>query len=80
LVTVAAVAGGTYLLAQRLAGPIRVMRSSLDELAHGRYDYRINDPRTDEIGQLFAEFDRTAAALERRHEQPDATPSAAKTK
>ena len=80
LVTVAAVAGGTYLLAQRLAGPIRVMRSSLDELAHGRYDYRINDPRTDEIGQLFAEFDRTAAALERRHEHPDATPSAAKTK
>ena len=41
LVTVAAVAGGTYLLAQRLAGPIRVLRNSLDELAHGRYDYRI---------------------------------------
>jgi eukaryotic-like serine/threonine-protein kinase len=80
LVTVAAVAGGTYLLAQRLAGPIRVMRSSLDELAHGRYDYRINDPRTDEVGQLFAEFDRTAAALEKRHEHVDAAPGAAKTK
>jgi len=80
LVTVAAVACATYLLAQRLAGPIRVMRSSLDELAHGRYDYRINDPRTDEIGQLFAEFDRTAAALEKRHEHVDAAPGAAKTK
>ncbi len=80
LVTVAAVAGGTYLLAQRLAGPIRVLRSSLDELAHGRYDYRISDPRTDEIGQLFAEFDRTAEALEKRHEHPDGTQGAAKTK
>ena len=79
-VTVAAVAGGTYLLAQRLAGPIRVLRSSLDELAHGRYDYRIGDPRTDEIGQLFAEFDRTAAALEKRHEHADAAQSAATTK
>jgi len=80
LVTVAAVAAGTYLLAQRLAGPIRVLRSSLDELAHGRYDYRIGDPRTDEIGQLFAEFDKTAAALEKRHEHADAASSAAKTK
>ncbi len=33
LVTSAAVAGGTYLLAQRLAGPIRVLRNSLKELA-----------------------------------------------
>jgi tRNA A-37 threonylcarbamoyl transferase component Bud32/HAMP domain-containing protein len=75
LVTVAAVAGGTYLLAQRLAGPIRVLRNSLDELAHGRYDYRIDDPRTDEIGELFADFDRTAEALEKRHGHADAAPS-----
>ena len=76
LVTVAAVAGGTYLLAQRLAGPIRVLRNSLDELAHGRYDYRIGDPRTDEIGELFADFDRTAEALEKRHGHADAAPGA----
>ena len=75
LVTVAAVAAGTYLLAQRMAGPIRVLRNSLDELAHGRYDYRIGDPRKDEIGELYAEFDRTAEALEKRHEQASATPS-----
>ncbi|MEP7183884.1 MAG: serine/threonine-protein kinase, partial [Betaproteobacteria bacterium] len=30
VITSAAVAGGTYLLAQRLAGPIRVLRNSLD--------------------------------------------------
>jgi len=72
LVTTAAGAGGAYLLAQRLSGPIRVLRNSLDELANGRYDYRIGDTRRDEFGELFAEFDRTAAALERRHEHATA--------
>jgi eukaryotic-like serine/threonine-protein kinase len=70
LVTIAAVGGGTYLLARRLAGPIRVLRNSLDELANGRYDYRIADKRTDELGELYADFDRTAAALEKRHDPP----------
>ncbi|MEO8506662.1 MAG: protein kinase [Betaproteobacteria bacterium] len=71
-VTVAAVAGGTYLLAQRLAVPIRVLRNSLQELANGRYDYRIADTRKDEFGELYAEFDKTAAAIEKRHEAPPA--------
>ena len=44
---------------------------SLDELANGRYDYRINDPRKDELGELYAEFVRTAAALEARHDPPN---------
>jgi serine/threonine-protein kinase len=70
VVTVAAVAGGTYLLAQRLAVPIRVLRNSLSELASGRYDYRIAETRKDEFGELYAEFDKTAAALEKRHETP----------
>ena len=68
LITSAAVAGGTYLLAQRLAGPIRVLRNSLRELANGRYDYRIADKRKDEFGELYADFDQTAADLEKRHE------------
>ena len=70
LVTIAAVGGGTYLLARGLAGPMRVLRNSLDELANGRYDYRIADKRKDELGELYAEFDRTAAALEARHDPP----------
>ncbi len=70
LVTIAAVGGGTYLLARGLAAPMRVLRNSLDELANGRYDYRINDQRKDELGELYAEFDRTAAALEARHDPP----------
>jgi eukaryotic-like serine/threonine-protein kinase len=68
LVTVAAVAAGTYFLAQRLASPARILRNSLQELANGRYDYRIADQRKDEFGELFAQFDRTAAALEQRHD------------
>jgi serine/threonine-protein kinase len=70
LVTIAAVGGGTYLLARGLSGPMRILRNSLDELANGRYDYRINDTRKDELGELYAEFDRTAAALEARHDPP----------
>ena len=78
IVTSAAVAGGTYLLAQRLAGPIRVLRNSLKELAHGHYDYRIADKRNDEFGELYSDFDQTAAALEKRHETKVA-PVAAKS-
>jgi serine/threonine-protein kinase len=76
LVTIAAVGGGTYLLARGLSGPIRVLRNSLDELANGRYDYRIADKRKDELGELYAEFDRTAAALEARHDPPQASDAA----
>ncbi len=68
VVTSAAVAGGTYFLAHRLAAPIRVLRNSLKELASGHYDYRIADKRNDEFGELYSDFDQTADALEKRHE------------
>ncbi len=70
LVTSAAGAVGVFLLARRLAGPIHVMTNSLAELAKGRYDYRIAESRKDEFGELYAAFDKTAAALEQRHEPP----------
>ncbi|MCC6198569.1 MAG: protein kinase [Burkholderiales bacterium] len=70
VITVAAVAGGTYFLAQRLAVPVRVLKNSLSELANGRLDYRIAETRKDEFGELYAEFDKTAAALEKRYETP----------
>ena len=81
LVTVAAVAAGTFLLARRIAAPIRVLKSSLDEIAHGRYDVRIGETRKDEFGELYAAFDKTAEALEARHEpaSPPAHPTAAAT-
>ena len=77
LVTSAAGAVGSYLLARRLAAPIRVLRNSLAELAKGRYDYRIAEARKDEFGELYAEFDKTAAALEERHEPPPPPAAAA---
>ena len=64
LVTIAAVAVGRYLLAKRLSAPIHVLLNSLRELANGRYDYRIAEERKDEFGEVYAEFDKTAAALE----------------
>jgi serine/threonine-protein kinase len=68
LVTTAAGAVGSFLLARRLQGPIRVLKNSFAELAKGRFDYRIAEDRTDEFGELYAAFDKTAAALEERHE------------
>ena len=70
LVTSAAGAVGVYLLARRLQEPVRVLKNSFEELAKGRYDYRIADKRTDEFGEVFAAFDKTAAAIEQRHEPP----------
>ena len=67
-VTTAAVALGSYFLARRFSGPMRVLKNSLEELGHGRYDYRIKETRRDEFGELFATFDATAAALESRHD------------
>ena len=72
LVTIAAVAVGTYLLARRLIAPLRKVKSGLDELGLGRYDVRIGEKRADELGELFGAFDRAAAALESRYDQPPA--------
>jgi len=68
LVTVAAVALGTFMLARRLSAPIHILKSAIDELAHGRYDVRIAETRTDEFGGLYRTFNKTAAALETRHD------------
>jgi serine/threonine-protein kinase len=68
LLTSAAVAAGSYVLAKRFSRPLRLLRDSLVELANGRYDYRINEERKDEFAEVFAAFDDTASALQKRHE------------
>jgi serine/threonine-protein kinase len=73
LVTIAAVAVGTWLLARRLVAPLRVVRNGLDELAAGRYDIRTGENRRDEFGEVFRAFDRAAAALESRYDAPPPT-------
>ncbi len=72
LLTSAAGALGSYFLAERLAQPLRVLRTSLGELEKGNYAWRIAEPRTDELGELYAAFDAAAAALERRQDSDSA--------
>src|SRR6185436_16843512 len=69
-VTTAAVALGSYILARRMSSAMRVLDNSLRELGRGRYDYRINETRTDEFGELYKTFDAAATALEARHDAP----------
>ena len=76
VVTSTAVAVASYLLARRLAVPLRVLRNSLEELAKGRYDYRIKEKRSDEFGELYESFDATASALQQRHEPRTKPPQA----
>jgi eukaryotic-like serine/threonine-protein kinase len=72
-VTTAAGAIGSYLLAQRLDAPLRVLRNSLAEIANGHYDYRIGETRRDEFGEIYAAFDQAATAIQARHEPPPPT-------
>jgi serine/threonine-protein kinase len=80
LLTSAAGALTSYLLARRLAPPLRILKSSLAELAKGNYAYRIAETRRDELGELYTAFDAAADALEKRHDHvaavaaPTATP------
>lgn len=66
LVTVLAVALAMYFLGDRFAKPIRLLSESLGEIGKGHYNHRIAEKRKDEFGQLFADFDAMAQALEQR--------------
>ena len=44
-----------YLLAQRLARRCACCATRSQELANGRYDYRISETRKDEFGELYAD-------------------------
>ena len=56
----------TYLMLDRYARPLRLLRDSLIEIRDGHYDCRIDDKRTDEIGDLYGSFNRMAASLDQR--------------
>ncbi|MBZ8141127.1 hypothetical protein CLD22_14590 [Rubrivivax gelatinosus] len=66
LITVAAVAIAMYVLAKAFAKPIQLVGEALDEVAKGNYLHRIAETRRDEFGQLFAQFDAMAQALQTR--------------
>jgi serine/threonine-protein kinase len=66
VVTIGAVAGGTFLTARLLAQPIRRLRSALLEVARGNLDFRISHHRRDEFGELFDGVNMVAQSMEER--------------
>jgi methyl-accepting chemotaxis protein len=74
VVTVLAVGIGSYVFARLLSRPIKVLRSALTEIGDGNLDCRISEDRNDELGEVFAEFNKMAASLEARNNtEPAAT-------
>ena len=66
VVTVLAVAAAMYFVANWFAKPIKLVGESMAEIAKGRFDHRIREHRGDEFGQLYADFDAMAQALQER--------------
>jgi serine/threonine-protein kinase len=77
VVTAATVALATYLLVERYGKPLRLLRDSLDEIAQGRFGYRIQEQRRDEFGEVFRAFDAMAEQLERGSAGPVQLPPGA---
>jgi tRNA A-37 threonylcarbamoyl transferase component Bud32/HAMP domain-containing protein len=59
----------TYLMLDRYARPLRTLGDALDEIRDGRYDCRIEEARTDEIGDLYDSFNGMAGKLEQQATQ-----------
>ncbi len=78
LVTAVTATLATYLMLDRYAVPLRALGESLDEIRDGRYDCRIDDARSDEIGDLYDRFNAMAASLEKLG-APPAAPAQADT-
>jgi serine/threonine-protein kinase len=77
VITVATAGLATYLLVERYAKPLQLLRESLDEIRNGRYGYRIAEKRSGEFGEVFAAFDAMAARLERDASDQAAPPPSA---
>jgi len=57
-----------YLLAAGITLPIKLLRRAVANVTQGNYNYRIEQNRNDELGQLFGEYNRMAEALSNREE------------
>jgi serine/threonine-protein kinase len=65
----------TYLMLDRYARPLRTLGDALDEIRAGRYDCRIEEARTDEIGDLYDSFNGMAASLDQQSFDITAAPA-----
>lgn len=68
VITAATVGLATYVLVERYAKPLRLLKDSLDEIRAGHYAYRIAENRADEFGEVYRAFDAMASRLE--HDPP----------
>ncbi len=64
-VTAATVGLATYLLVERYAKPLQLLKEALDAIAMGQTGYRIREKRDDEFGAVFRAFDEMADHLDR---------------
>ncbi|MEM8799785.1 MAG: HAMP domain-containing protein, partial [Pseudomonadota bacterium] len=63
VITVAAVAGVSYLFGRLLSRPMRTLSTAMASVGDGDLDYRIAHGRSDEFGQLFDRFNAMATKL-----------------
>ena len=64
-VTAATVGLATYILVERYAKPLQLLKEALDAIAMGQTGYRIREKRDDEFGAVFRAFDDMADHLDR---------------
>lgn len=70
LAVVGTVLTASYIMARRLAVPLRVLGNAIEQVTQGRFAYRIRLRRSDEIGGLFRAYNRMAEALQARVNSP----------
>jgi serine/threonine-protein kinase len=58
-----------YLLATGITVPMRILRRAIAHVHHGNLGYRIDKARNDELGLLFAEYNRMADTLLKQREE-----------
>ncbi len=72
LATVVAVGVVSYVLGRLLSGPLRLLRTSIAEIAKGNFNCRIPEERRDDLGEVFAAFNKMAIALDTRSREDGA--------
>ena len=70
-----AVLVASYIMARRLAIPLRLVTNALDQVAQGRFSYRIRLRRLDEFGALFRAYNRMGEFLQSRGAASGAPPA-----
>ncbi|MFO1200023.1 MAG: protein kinase [Burkholderiaceae bacterium] len=76
VVTAAAVGVATYVLVDRYAKPLALLRESFEQIGPGRQGYRIAELRNDEFGDVYRAFDAMAERIDAANAASDVAPAA----